>query len=137
MTKSDIRWIQRFSNFKRAFLLLENALTIESPSLVERAGMIQFFEMAFELSWKLLKDYQDLEGFTVKTPRETLKQAFQAEIITDGHDWIEALQDRNLMAHTYNEKTAIAVEQRIRYKYFPLLKNLHETFEAKLNTRQT
>ncbi|USR92246.1 nucleotidyltransferase substrate binding protein [Phormidium yuhuli AB48] len=128
--------MQRFSNFKRAFLLLENALTIESPSLVERAGMIQFFEMAFELSWKLLKDYQELEGFTVKTPRETLKQAFQAEIISDGHQWIEALQDRNLMAHTYNEKTAIAVEERIRHQYFPLLKHLHDTFETKLEQEQ-
>lgn len=136
MTDPDIRWIQRFSNFKRTFLLLENALSIESLSLVERAGLIQFFEMAFELAWKLLKDYEEMEGFTVKTPRETLKQAFQAEIITQGQDWIEALQDRNLMAHTYNEKTAIAVEERIRYKYFPLLKNLYDTFEAKSNTLQ-
>ncbi|MGM0457577.1 MAG: nucleotidyltransferase substrate binding protein [Cyanobacteriota bacterium] len=133
MTDLDIRWIQRFSNFKRTFLLLEKALEIKSPSLVERAGLIQFFEMAFELSWKLLKDYEEIEGFTVKTPREALKQAFQAEIITQGQDWIEALQDRNLMAHTDNEKTAIAVEERIRHKYFPLLKNLYDTFEAKLD----
>jgi nucleotidyltransferase substrate binding protein (TIGR01987 family) len=76
--EDDIRWIQRFSNFERAFLLLKEALKIEHPSIVERAGLIQFFEMAFELSWKLLKDYEETEGFIVKTPREAIKQAFQS-----------------------------------------------------------
>jgi nucleotidyltransferase substrate binding protein (TIGR01987 family) len=96
MNEPDIRWIQRFANFERAFLLLGSAIAIESPSVVERAGLIQFFEMAFELSWKLLKDYEQREGFTAKTPREVIKQAFQAGLINNGHDWIEALQDRNL-----------------------------------------
>lgn len=49
------RWQQRFQNFERAFLLLEEAVSIPAPSVVERAGMIQFFEMAFELGWKVLK----------------------------------------------------------------------------------
>jgi nucleotidyltransferase substrate binding protein (TIGR01987 family) len=132
MGASDIRWIQRFSNFERTFLLLCDALQIESPSIVERAGLIQFFEMAFELSWKLLKDYEEMEGFTAKTPREVIKQAFQAGIVSHGHDWINALQDRNLTAHTYNEKIAIAVEEKIRKQYFPLLQDLYETFKAKL-----
>ncbi|TVP66608.1 MAG: nucleotidyltransferase [Leptolyngbya sp. LCM1.Bin17] len=130
----DIRWVQRFSNFERTFLLLSRALQIESPSVVERAGLIQFFELAFELAWKLLKDYQELEGFLVKTPRETIKQAYQAELITRGHDWMKALQDRSLMAHTYNEETAIAVATSIRHDYFPLLADLYATFKAKLET---
>ena len=60
MNALDIRWIQRCSNFERSFLPLCEALKIESPSVVERAGLIQFFEMAFELSWKLLKDYEEM-----------------------------------------------------------------------------
>jgi hypothetical protein len=48
--EDDVRWIQRFSNFERAFLLLKEALKIEHPSIVERAGLIQFFEMTFELA---------------------------------------------------------------------------------------
>ncbi len=132
MNALDIRWIQRFSNFERSFLLLCEALKIESPSVVERAGLIQFFEMAFELSWKLLKDYEEMEGFAPKTPREVIKQAFQAELVRDGHGWVNALQDRNLTSHTYNEKVAIDVENRIRIQYFPLLKELYEMFKSKL-----
>ena len=100
--------------------------------MVERAGLIQFFEMAFELSWKLLKDYEEMEGFAPKTPREVIKQAFQAELVRDGHGWVNALQDRNLMSHTYNEKVAIDVENRIRIQYFPLLRELYEMFKSKL-----
>ena len=116
MIEEDVRWIQRFSNFEKAFLLLQDSLKTERLSILERAGLIQFFEMTFELSWKLLKDYEETEGLIAKTPREAIKQAFQSGLISNGHDWIDALQDRNLTAHTYNEETAIAVEAKIRSK---------------------
>ncbi|MEJ5310472.1 MAG: nucleotidyltransferase substrate binding protein [Anaerolineae bacterium] len=128
----DIRWKQRFQNFERAFTLLEQALQIDAPSDVERAGMIQFFEMSFELAWKLLKDYLEEEGFTVTSPKTTLKQAFQANFIKDGHTWIDALQDRNLAAHTYDEATAIMVENKIRQSYYPILAQLYRDFKERL-----
>ena len=131
MADPDIRWVQRFSNFERAYLLLSRALQIDAPSVVERAGLIQFFEMAFELAWKLLKDYEEQEGLTAKTPREAIKLAYQVGLISRGHDWMNALQDHNLMAHTYSEKTAIAVEVKIRTEYFPLLEELYSLFKAK------
>ncbi len=134
MIEEDIRWIQRFSNFERAFFLLQDSLKTEPLSILERAGLIQFFEMTFELSWKLLKDYEEIEGFIVKTPREAIKQAFQSGLISNGHDWIDALQDRNLTAHTYNEETAIAVEAKIRDKYFQLLAEVYAYFKNKIVT---
>ncbi len=51
MLEEDIRWIQRFFNFERAFLLLQDSLKTEKLSILERAGLIHFFEMTFELSW--------------------------------------------------------------------------------------
>lgn len=128
----ETRWKQRFTNFEKAFQTLERTVAIENPSEAERGGLIQFFEMAFELAWKTLKDYLEADGFQVSSPREVLKQAFQSEIIVDGHTWIEALDDRNLAAHTYNEETALKVEGLIRVKYFPALEKLHETFKSKI-----
>ncbi|OPX56874.1 nucleotidyltransferase substrate binding protein, HI0074 family [Oceanospirillum multiglobuliferum] len=130
MTDEDIRWHQRFRQFSNAFSLLEQAITIQHPSVVERAGIIQFFEMAFELSWKLLKDYQQSEGFEVNSPRSAIKQAFQNELLESGHLWIQALEDRNLTTHTYNEATAVLVEQKIREDYYPLLVSLRDKFKA-------
>lgn len=133
MTDQDTRWKQRFEQFKKAFALLESAMAICAPTVVERAGLVQFFEMAFELGWKLLKDYQEAEGFDISSPRGAIKQAFQSGLITAGHDWMNALEDRNLTTHTYNEQTAVAVVQKIRDTYQPLLVQLAQTFNAKLS----
>lgn len=127
----DIRWKQRFRNFDKTYALLERTLTIKSPSEAERAGLIQFFEMAFELGWKLMKDYLQEEGYTIHSPKDAIKQAYQANIINDGHTWIAALNDRNLTVHTYEESTALKVEQKIRQDYAPLLKQLHDFFRIK------
>lgn len=53
----DVRWRQRFENYSKSLRNLESALAIESPDIVQRAGMILFFETVFELSWKVMKDY--------------------------------------------------------------------------------
>ncbi len=131
MNDPDIRWKQRFDQFEKAFSLLKSAIAIEQPTVIERAGLIQFFEMAFELGWKLLKDYQQAEGFVISSPRDAIKQAFQSQIIQAGHHWINALEDRNLTTHTYNEQTAATVEQKIRQEYYPLLLQLQQTFADK------
>ena len=49
------------------------------------------------------------------------------------HDWLKALQDRNLTTHTYNEQAALEVEQQIRDKYYPLLQQLQQSFAKKIN----
>jgi nucleotidyltransferase substrate binding protein (TIGR01987 family) len=129
--KPDIRWKQRFAHFKKAYTLLEQTIAINDPSNAERAGLIQFFEMSFELAWKVLKDYLEEEGFRVISPRDTVKQAFQAGLVVDGHIWMEALKDRNLTVHTYEEKIAIAVEKRIRDAYVPALAKLFRDLSEK------
>jgi nucleotidyltransferase substrate binding protein (TIGR01987 family) len=133
MENKDIRWVQRFQNFEKAFLLLQETVQIKGPSVTERAGLIQFFEMTFELAWKLLKDYEEEEGFVIKSPRDAIKQAFQTNIINEGHTWIDALEDRNLTSHTYHEKIAVEVEEKIRNKYFPVLKQLYIDFKDRVD----
>ena len=127
----DIRWKQPFENYERSFLLLQEAVETGTKSILERAGLIQFFEMTFELSWKLLKDYLEATGTEVKSPREAIKVAFQQEIIDNGHDWMDALTDRNLTVHTYDESTAILVEKKICEVYFPLLNQLYQSLLQK------
>ena len=128
----DIRWKQRFQQFNSAHSLLLQALTIETPSVVERAGVVQFFEISFELAWKLLKDYLEAEGFSPVGPRDAIKQAFQSGLVEDGHAWMQALTDRNLTTHTYNEKTAVEVDDKIRNRYAPLLAALHASFKERI-----
>lgn len=129
MNSKEIRWKQRFINFEKAFLLLERTLQIKKPSEAERGGIIQFYEMSFELSWKLMKDFLEAQGHLTKSPRDTIKLAFQVEMVTAGDIWMDALEDRNLTSHTYDEKTATLVINNIQHKYYPVLRDLYIFFK--------
>lgn len=136
MSNEDVRWKQRFTNFSKAMNHLENALQIPNPDMVQKAGIIQFFEMSFELAWNMVKDYLEEQGFVdIKSPRSAIKKAFEMNILENGHAWMDLLQDRNLTAHTYDEQKATEMEQLISNKYFPLLKVLLLSFKQKLNEK--
>ncbi|MFW7378400.1 MAG: nucleotidyltransferase substrate binding protein [Oligoflexus sp.] len=60
MDNQDIRWQQRFANFKKAHAQLVNALSLmeQRPlSDLEKQGTIQACEFTYELAWNLLRDY--------------------------------------------------------------------------------
>ena len=123
----DIRWKQRFANFKNSLRNLELAKTIETPDIIQKAGIIQFFEISFELGWKVLKDYLEAQGFNdVKSPRAAIKKAFEIGLIVEGKVWLEALQDRNLSAHTYDEDTSNQIINEIRDRYIYILIELEQ-----------
>ena len=51
------RWQYRFDNYKRAFVLLREALEEDRElSQLEQEGVIQRFEYTMELAWKVMKE---------------------------------------------------------------------------------
>lgn len=52
-SKNNIRWKQRFSDFQKALKNLTKGLSIKTPDEIYRAGILQLFEVSFELSWKI------------------------------------------------------------------------------------
>ncbi len=128
----DIRYKQRFHNYENAFNLLKEALAINNPSIIEQAGCIQFFELTFELAWKLLKDYCEYSGYTINSPREAIKTAYASNIINDAEIWLKALNDRNLTVHVYDEALANEVCQKIKNEYFDILEKLYKKFKNEL-----
>ena len=128
----DIRWKQRFENFDKSYKLLNKYANQPITTELERAGIIQFFEMTFELAWKVLKDYLEAQEYMVKSPRETVKQAFQIGLIDNGHIWMDALSNRNLTTHTYNEELANKMTKEIITMYLPELDKMHEKLSKEL-----
>jgi len=131
----DIRWKQRFQHFEQAFTLLQEALH-EGPSvlsLLEKEGVIQRFEYSFELAWKTVKDFLESSGviITPLTPRQVLKDAFAAKLILDGQVWIDMLDHRNLLYHTYDSSVFEEAVDAIAARYLPAMTELHRLFAAK------
>jgi len=128
--QSELRWKQRFQNFEASLRELHAALEKTEYTTLERAGLIQLFEISFELAWKTLKDMLTYEGYDVNSPKSTLRQAFANGTIADGELWLKALDGRNLFSHTYNNELAAEAISLIKQTYSPLLFAL----EAKLKT---
>lgn len=128
----DIRWKQRFENFEKALALYESAAKQKKLSVLEQAGLIQLFELTFELAWKTLKDYLEEQGVAAKFPRETIKEGFKYDFIKDGDIWMDMLSKRNLIAHTYDEYNAIWSVRLIKDTYLAELKQLASLFRLKL-----
>ena len=124
------RWKQRFENFAKAILLLREALDdrpVDDYSRLEQEGIIQRFEYTFELAWKTVKDRLRYEGFDEKTPRAVIRRAFAAGFITEAEaeTWLDALDKRNRLSHTYDENTALAALHAIQESYYPLLEKIY------------
>jgi nucleotidyltransferase substrate binding protein (TIGR01987 family) len=122
MSKADIRWIQRFDNFMRAFAQLADAAAQAKQrklSELEEQGLIQVFEFTHELAWNTLKDFLEARGTMVKIygSRDATREAFAAELIVNGEAWMKMIEHRNETSHTYNEKIAAAIVEAILTRY--------------------
>ena len=129
----DIRWIQRFSNYKKALLQLEAAVKISIErqlSDLEKQGMIQGFEYTHELAWNTLKDYLEYQGNnSIKGSRDATREAFKIELISDGEAWMDMIKSRNKSSHTYNEETANDIVTAIINIYYPLFVELQTVMQ--------
>jgi len=127
--RSDTRWLQRFENFDRALTLLRDALARGPNALnqLEKEGVVQRFEYTLELAWKTIKDYLEESGLvlTAVTPRQVVKDAFAARIVADGQAWIDMLDHRNLLSHTYDPVNFEQAVEAIHDRYLAALGQVH------------
>jgi nucleotidyltransferase substrate binding protein (TIGR01987 family) len=133
----DIRWKQRFEHFEKALLLLREALAdVESLSALEKEGTVQRFEFTVELAWKTLKDFLEHSGIVLEpvTPKNVVKQAFAARIIPDGQLWIDMLDCRNRLSHTYDEAV---FDRAVREMDARFRRGLDELYEFLKNRRES
>lgn len=129
----DVRWKQRFENYKKALAALKEGVELKKErnlSNLERSGLIQSFEFTQELSWKVLKDYLEYQGFVgIVGSRDAYRNAFNRGLISDGEKWLNLIKLRNLSSHAYDESEAATLETEISGTII----NLFSALEATLN----
>ena len=106
----DIRWKQRFQNYKKALVTITKAVELAATrelSDLEKQGLIQGFEFTFELAWNVMKDYLEEQGITgIIGSKNAVRHAFNKGLIEDGQAWMDMIKDRNLASYVYDEETA-------------------------------
>ena len=132
----DIRWKQRFQNYKKALLTVKNAVDLSGQrelSDLEKQGVIQGFEFTFELAWNVMKDYLEEQGLMgIIDSKNAIRHAFNKGIIENGEIWMQMLKDRNLASHLYEEDTAEGIFIAIKNIYY----NQMNIFAEKMNTME-
>jgi nucleotidyltransferase substrate binding protein (TIGR01987 family) len=93
------------SSFAKAHSQLTKALAQPKDEFVRDAA-IQRFEFTFELFWKTLQAYCQMQGVEANSPRASLREAFRMGLMDDDSRYMAMLQSRNLASHTYEETMA-------------------------------
>lgn len=140
MQDQDIRWQQRYANFKKTFAKLTEAVANKPEELseLEKEGLIQRFEYTFELAWKTLQDLLRHKGYLdIAGPNPVLKQAFEDSYITNNDGWTNMKKSRELTSHTYNSDLAEEIVDDIIHVYYPLLIELNNKLEEERYGRQS
>ena len=133
MPVKDIRWIQRFQNYKKAMSKLAEVAkskTVNELSELEREGLIQRFECTYELAWKTLQDLLEAKGYkNITGPNPVIEQAFQDGYLQDSSAWKQMKKSRDLTSHTYNSETAQDIAEKILAIYYFALKDLEDVLD--------
>ncbi len=137
MEKPDIRWIQRYNNFKKALAKLgavADEKQVSDLSELEQEGLIQRFEYTHELAWKTLQDLLKYRGYQgIAGPKPVLSQAFQDGLITDGEAWSLMNEARNSSSHTYDSARAEQIAENIIQIYYGLFRDLEKKLKSEQN----
>lgn len=106
-------------NLECAYAELHSYLELPVATRRDMAGIIQAFELTFELFWKAFQKLAPQEGLEATTPRQALQAGRKMGLIeaNDEPHWAQMLHDRNLTSHTYIKALADEVFERIQSSY--------------------
>lgn len=95
-------------------------------------GLVGLYEICFEQAWKMMKEILEMHGYeegATGSPKIILKTAYQAGMIDNEEMWLQALQERNNVAHSYNENIALDIVKRAKEDFFDMFCVLREEVE--------
>ena len=117
------KYNRNLKSLEKALLQLSDALE-ESESPIVRDACLQRFEFCYELLWKTLKIFlEEIHGVRAVSPRQVFKEAFAISIIDEELTFVEMIESRNTLSHTYNEEQAAKIYVKCA-DYLKAMKNV-------------
>jgi len=82
-----------------------------------RASVIQHFEFCYELCWKTMKRFIEMDigsDADILTRKDIFRISAEKRLIVDFSRWVLFHGARNRTSHTYDEDTAIEIYQLVK-----------------------
>ena len=131
----DEKFTRRFESFRNSLDSLAEAKQRDMSDSFVLSGTSAKFSITFDLAWKVMKDiliqYYAITGFVTGSPREVLRESFQANLIS-GDEWMEMLKIRNQLAHDYDGAIVKAHCEQIVNVYIDKMREFEETVKVLL-----
>jgi nucleotidyltransferase substrate binding protein (TIGR01987 family) len=107
---------RRLALTRKALARLEEALA-EPKSTIVRDASIQRFEFSFEAAWKTAQRYlRDREGVEAASPAMAIRHSNRVGLLdgASARRGLAMIEDRNRTVHTYDERLADLIYERLR-----------------------
>ena len=125
--------MKKYNNFCNSLQNLLEIYDFEEPyNNVVLTGLVGLYEICFEQSWKAMKEVLYLSGIEIAatgSPKAIIKEAYSNAMIQDEQLWLEALADRNNVAHAYNHVIAKDIVENTKEKYVTMFQQLKSSME--------
>lgn len=127
--------MKKYDNFCKALDNLRIVKDVEEPyDILTMSGSVALFEICFEQSWKAMKtiltEHGYAEGLT-GSPKMIIKLAYSAGMINDEEKWLEMLDSRNDIIHSYNEEVAFRIINHTKKDYICLFEGLKAAIDER------
>lgn len=126
--------MKKFDNYVRALKNLKLCKSYTAPyDIVTETGLVNLFFICFEQSWKAMKEILESHGYgesKTGSPKMIIKLAYSARMLQHEAGWLELLDRRNEIAHSYNEEVAINIIEKTKEKYLALFEELEAELRA-------
>lgn len=93
------------ADFVMAHARLEETLGGESNELMRDAALKRF-EVAYELFWRILREFLRVEGLTPYTPRMCFKHAVDMGLLEDQDTYLHIVATRSMLSRPYDDDFA-------------------------------
>lgn len=120
--------MKKYENFCASLKNMKEIFDYEEPyNTVVLTGLVGLYEICFEQSWKMMKEILEIHGYeegAIGSPKIILRTAYKAGMIKDEENWLRALQERNNVTHSYNEKIALGIVRQAKSTFYDLFVQL-------------
>ncbi len=126
--------MKKYENFCASLKNMKDIFEYEEPyNTVVLTGLVGLYEICFEQSWKMMKEILEIHGYeegATGSPKIILRTAYKAGMIKDEENWLRALQERNNVTHSYNEKIALGIVRQAKAIFYDLFVQLKLEIDA-------
>ena len=126
--------MKKYENFCASLKNMKDIFEYEEPyNMVVLTGLVGLYEICFEQSWKMMKEILEIHGYeegATRSPKIILRTAYKAGMIKDEENWLRALQERNNVTHSYNEKIALGIVRQAKAIFYDLFVQLKLEIDA-------